>query len=188
MEEVIGGEGIWFWDNIEVVLGDGGDTDFWEGMWAGSRSLKNRFPRLFLLSSKKEGRVADFGGWEDGVWRWNLEWRRAIRDNEKVWEEELLDMLQNVALVDGQKDEWTWKGSGGRLFSVKSAFTELVERRRVAATGHSLPALSKFNFRSVWCDRRLNVALVDGKKRLEVGPSHGMETSLGSASYVGQFG
>lgn len=84
VEEVTGREGGWFWDNIEVMLGDGTETDFWEGMWSGSRSLKDQFPRLFLLSSKKEGRVADMGRWEERVWRWKLEWRRALRDNERL--------------------------------------------------------------------------------------------------------
>lgn len=103
VEEVTGDEGGWFWDNIELAI-DGKKADFWEGMWSGSRSLKEQFPRLFMLRTKKDGRVADMGGWEDGGWRWKLEWRRALRDNEKAWEGELSALFQHVVPVDGQRE------------------------------------------------------------------------------------
>lgn len=65
----------------------------------------------------------------------------------------MIDSLQNASPVVGRKDEWKWKGRGGRCFTVKAVFTELVDRRRVAAPGCNLTALAKINFRSIWRDQ-----------------------------------
>lgn len=55
MEGAIGRDGDWFWGNVSQKLGDGKDISFWEGVWAGDKSLKDEFPRLFHLCANKEG-------------------------------------------------------------------------------------------------------------------------------------
>lgn len=42
---------------LGTKLGEGNEADFWDGLRSGERSIKAMFPRLFQLSSKKEGRV-----------------------------------------------------------------------------------------------------------------------------------
>lgn len=42
-----GEEGKWFWGMAEQRLRDGGTAGFWDGAWAGEKSLKERFPHLF---------------------------------------------------------------------------------------------------------------------------------------------
>lgn len=44
VEAMEGEDGKWLWDNLEVKLGDGADTSFWNGMWPGDRGLKDMFP------------------------------------------------------------------------------------------------------------------------------------------------
>ena len=53
----------------------GGDSSslFWVGQWVGEIPLKERFPRLFSISSHKQNYIADIGIWEDEVWNWTFE-------------------------------------------------------------------------------------------------------------------
>lgn len=54
------------------------------------------FPRHFLVSNRQESRVAEFGSWVEGVWRWDLLWCRRLF----VWEEALVsDLLQLIIPV-----------------------------------------------------------------------------------------
>lgn len=64
-------DGKWFWENVERRLGEGRETDFWEGDWAGVGMMKTRFPCLFHLSAKQNASVSDMG---DGKWRWKVQW------------------------------------------------------------------------------------------------------------------
>lgn len=75
-------DGCWFWDKVEMKLGDGKEGSFWDGLWYGSRALKDMFPRLYFMSTK-DGKVVDMGVWEDERWRWRIGWRRNLRENEK---------------------------------------------------------------------------------------------------------
>lgn len=61
MTIVEGREEEWFWKNMELKLGDGGMSDFWEGAWAGEKTLKERFPRLYQLSFNRNRLVKEMG-------------------------------------------------------------------------------------------------------------------------------
>jgi hypothetical protein len=76
-------------------LGDGNMTELWNDAWLGTVPLKDRFPRLFSISTLKEAKVAEAGVWVNNSWCWSLTWRR----NFFVWEEEILAEL--MALLHG---------------------------------------------------------------------------------------
>ncbi|GJW73959.1 RNA-directed DNA polymerase, eukaryota, reverse transcriptase zinc-binding domain protein [Tanacetum coccineum] len=59
--EEMDGLGIGFTSSCRGVLGDGRDIRFWTDMWVGDQRLCDRFPRLFYLDSRKEGRAWDKG-------------------------------------------------------------------------------------------------------------------------------
>lgn len=83
-----------------MKLGDGKESFFWDRMWSGDIALKDKFSKLFILSTKKDGKVVEMGYWKNGGWMWKVEWRRALRDTEKVWEEELVAFLRSVVLLE----------------------------------------------------------------------------------------
>ena len=60
------------------------------------------------------------GHWEDGFWRWNLDWRRQLF----VWEEQLvqdlLQLINQINFVEGLDYEILWKYDSSGKFSVKS--------------------------------------------------------------------
>ncbi|GAU35033.1 hypothetical protein TSUD_103560 [Trifolium subterraneum] len=110
-------------EGVEKVIANGINTSFWKDKWVGELPLKERFPRLYAISNKKEASVAILGGGEGGV-RGNMSWRRRLF----VWEESLveqfLEVLNGVILTD-QDDNWRWKPDSNGIFSVKSTY-ELV--------------------------------------------------------------
>ncbi|GKV38927.1 hypothetical protein SLEP1_g46780 [Rubroshorea leprosula] len=87
-------------------VGEGNKVDFWIDRWVGDKSLKDLFPRLFALSVKKEGKVYEMGTWEEGRWRWRVEWRRGTIGREKDEEELLEKVLEGVKLKEGAGDVW----------------------------------------------------------------------------------
>ncbi|GKV49617.1 hypothetical protein SLEP1_g56358 [Rubroshorea leprosula] len=82
-------------------VGEGNRVEFWSNRWVGDKSLRDRFPRLFALSVKKEGKVSEMGTWEEGRWRWRVEWRRGTIGREKDEEELLEKVLEGVKLKEG---------------------------------------------------------------------------------------
>ncbi|PNX84009.1 ribonuclease H [Trifolium pratense] len=73
-------------------IGNGGTTRFWHDSWLGPQSLKEIFPRLFLISVQKECSVQEVGRWNSGRWEWVVRWRRNLF----VWEEELQQSLMEL--------------------------------------------------------------------------------------------
>lgn len=66
----------WFDSRVRWELGDGNGVRFWEDRWARSESLKQLFPRMFLISNCKECLVGEVGEWNKRLWQWRLSWRR----------------------------------------------------------------------------------------------------------------
>lgn len=79
-------------------IGDGRKNKFWMDKWIGDGCLKDKFPRLFLVSSQKYEPIANLGVWDGIHWHWNLTWRRYLFQWEIQQLEELLNMVQQVNL------------------------------------------------------------------------------------------
>jgi hypothetical protein len=82
----------WFNQVAIKIMANGGTIQFWKDVWVTNQSLQNTFPRLFGMSVQQDAVVSEMGGWTDGVWNWNLLWRRNLF----VWEEELFQQLFQV--------------------------------------------------------------------------------------------
>lgn len=117
----------WFWDNLVQRVGDGKDFSFWEGLWVGDKTLKEAFPRLYNLSTRKDGLVKDMGEWCEGRWTWKVEWRRRLLDRERALESDLFNLLAAVSLTEGTRDRWEWGNGKGRVFSVKEAYLAITK-------------------------------------------------------------
>ncbi|KAL8552555.1 hypothetical protein ACS0TY_001300 [Phlomoides rotata] len=103
---------------MEKVMGDGGNTSFWEEGWVGGQQLKSRFKRLFLLNLDKHASVREMGEWHEGEWRWKWRWRRVLFDRELNLLNELSVVLNNCSLKQDITDSWKWRfGSKGKYTS-----------------------------------------------------------------------
>jgi hypothetical protein len=54
----------WFARSVKRSMGNGASTSFWLDIWVGNSPLKDRFPRLYSISNKKDAMVADTKGGE----------------------------------------------------------------------------------------------------------------------------
>lgn len=98
---------------------------FYKDIWVNSQSLKQLFPRLYLISTQQWSYcILDISIWNDRIWEWNLKWRRRIF----VWEYILLTNI--ITLINRYKpsidmeDKVIWKESQDKQYHVRS-FTQL---------------------------------------------------------------
>jgi hypothetical protein len=102
-------------------LGNSTHTSFWDDIWVGNLPLKDRFPRLFSISTQKEATVAElYANNESGHLIFMLQ-RRFF-----VWEEELLHQLRdliNPVTLSEAGDRWGWLPENGETYTVKSTFS-----------------------------------------------------------------
>ncbi|XP_039005940.1 uncharacterized protein LOC120133425 [Hibiscus syriacus] len=73
-------EGISLRSNSKLIVGNGESIFFWNDIWADESPLKFLFPRIFVLSPNKEGKIAEFGSFESSGWVWNVQTRRSLSD------------------------------------------------------------------------------------------------------------
>ena len=63
--------------------------------------------------------------WVDGVWKWNLVWKRNIFEWEKDLERQLLEVVQGLRLDLDLDDGWVWKDSEFSMYTVNYAYVLL---------------------------------------------------------------
>ncbi|KAL6562916.1 hypothetical protein OROHE_005503 [Orobanche hederae] len=85
--------GEWFNAHLRKDIGNGASTKFWTTRWGGGPALRDRFPRLFHLSSNKDETIGEMGLWEGAEWKWRLDWRRTPRGREDDARRELEEWL-----------------------------------------------------------------------------------------------
>ncbi|PNX59297.1 putative TIR-NBS-LRR resistance protein, partial [Trifolium pratense] len=111
----------WFRTAVGKKVGRGDATSFWNEVWIGNQSLRQRFPRLFGISSQQNDVIKDMGRMMDGRWHWEFTWRRE----RFVWEEEhygqFVEILAPFIPVEAN-DRWLWLGDGIQGFTVNSAY------------------------------------------------------------------
>lgn len=110
--------------NSHIVPGDGRRVQFWRDKWVGNVCLMDEFPRLFSLSTDKNGVVKVFFEQRSDDGGWNMGFRRPLL----VWEEEEAQRLSNLlrnapALCNNKPDELKWSADPSELFSVASVYS-----------------------------------------------------------------
>ncbi|XP_057770796.1 uncharacterized protein LOC130990592 [Salvia miltiorrhiza] len=124
-----GETGRWFEKNLKRKIGDGGNTKFWLHAWKGEQTLKSLFPRLFLLSNKKNGNINEMGEWIDERWVWNLNWSRELLDREVEASRSLLNHISGFYPLEGSADKWIWRAHKEGVYTAKSAYQAIREQR-----------------------------------------------------------
>jgi hypothetical protein len=114
----------WFSEGVVRRLGTGDRILFWHEKWVGDSPLRDKFPRLFSLSSQKEATVREIWCDDGDVGRWSLMWRRDCFQWELELVNQLLQILDTVLFKD-VGDSWGWTLSGEDSFTVKSAYSML---------------------------------------------------------------
>ncbi|XP_028059660.1 uncharacterized protein LOC114263352 [Camellia sinensis] len=110
-----------FVEKYQIKVGNGSRIKFWYDKWVGSSCLKDEFPRLFCLSTVKDGTLSYFFERKSSYGEWNFCFRRPLYD----WEQAEANRLVAVLLVTpslclNEVDCPVWNGSVGDKFKVWS--------------------------------------------------------------------
>jgi hypothetical protein len=124
---VRGVPGDWLQEVFVKKLGNGSNTNFLHDIWCGPVKLAEVYPRLFKLSLQPDDFIRQIGVREDGVWVWQLKWRRPLF----VWENEVLNsFLDFFASIPISIEDPSWEFRldvvGG--FSVKANYLFLAKK------------------------------------------------------------
>lgn len=57
-------EGVWLDLNPRLKLGEGRVVNFWQEAWLGNERLRDKFVRLYHLSTQQQAIVSDMGFWD----------------------------------------------------------------------------------------------------------------------------
>ncbi|XP_071708073.1 uncharacterized protein [Rutidosis leptorrhynchoides] len=113
----VDGLGISFSNSFIRSIGDGKSTSFWDDIWVGNASFKDRFKRLHRLEIDKDinisNKVEEFKG--DGLGNWA--YPPMGRTNSEL--NELRDTFRNLQLTEGKKDCWSWNLNSEGTYTVK---------------------------------------------------------------------
>ncbi|KAE8735025.1 Betaine aldehyde dehydrogenase [Hibiscus syriacus] len=113
--------GAIFQSLLDVRVGSGDRISFWSDNWATVSPLKEVFPRLFVLSVNKNGKLKEFGEFKSSVWCWHVQLRRSLSDWELVQLCDLITLIHNISLSKDLSDGWVWRGNGVGIYSVKTS-------------------------------------------------------------------
>ena len=94
--------------------------------------LKEKYPRLYLLSEQKYMVIEECGLWDGYTWHWNLLLWRELYEWETGQAHELLEVLQQAHLNKDNVDSRNWAFDNTGVFSTKS-FTDTVTKNQVLA-------------------------------------------------------
>ena len=85
------------------------EISFQEDKWADNEELKNKFPRLFSLSTNRDFKLYQVKEWNNNNWLQKLEWRRNLFVWEKNQAHQLAQVLEDTSLNMEKDDKWVWK-------------------------------------------------------------------------------
>ncbi|XVF85746.1 hypothetical protein PTKIN_Ptkin17bG0142100 [Pterospermum kingtungense] len=107
-----------FLSGLGVLLGNGSRILFWSQEWIPGVILKVNFPRIYALAMLKEGKVNDYGYFDNNKWIWNIPLRRDVFDWEIPQWNHFCSLLQNYCICNTIEDKLVWKDScSGRYTS-----------------------------------------------------------------------
>ncbi|GJS39463.1 RNA-directed DNA polymerase, eukaryota [Tanacetum coccineum] len=123
--EVLKQQGVNFFEYLQLNMGNGESTTFWEDRWLEGSVLKDIFPRLYVLETNKKVSVGD----KLKDFRLDSSFRRKARGGiEQVQYEELSDMVNSISLTP-KNDRYVWSLSNSGDFSVAS-FRKVIDENR----------------------------------------------------------
>ncbi|XP_057448644.1 uncharacterized protein LOC130740150 [Lotus japonicus] len=101
----------WFDTKIYRTVGEGNAAKFWSEAWFNQEKLLIKFPRLYNITIQRDCCIREVGFWLNGIWNWDLKWRRDLREFEAAQFDVLIDYLR-----------WAWKATPEGFFTVHSAY------------------------------------------------------------------
>ena len=121
------------------MLVDGRGVKFCEDRWVDDQVLKEKFPRLFTISQRKDsavGELVDPGQIRSGgCHSWNLGWRRERFEWENHLEEQLLEIISSVKWYMEGNDRLMWVDNNQQEYFVKAGYRVLNKEELMQISG-----------------------------------------------------
>ena len=96
------------WLKVEALavykVGNGRRVAFWLDPWVDKSPLNTLFLRLFRISLNKSRAIADF--WDTSTSSWSINFRRALKEEEIVDFQTLLNLVQTFPLQQTMTNEY----------------------------------------------------------------------------------
>ncbi|GKV16172.1 hypothetical protein SLEP1_g26854 [Rubroshorea leprosula] len=115
------GVGSTWWRDVCGINAMDGESNGW---------LKEGF--RVKIGEEKTKTCSEMGSRTNGLWEWNLTWRRNLFEWEKEEAMELHNTIQNVQPSQGYMDSWEWTHNKDGQYSTKSAYSILMKEGREA--------------------------------------------------------
>ncbi|GKB64833.1 RNA-directed DNA polymerase, eukaryota, reverse transcriptase zinc-binding domain protein [Tanacetum coccineum] len=114
--EAFKAQGIDLFSCMQKKLGNGADTSFWDDVWRGDTTLKQRFHRLYALELNKKIDVASKLSQESLI----NSFRRCPRSG--VEQTQMMDLMAYIegVVLGVASDRWYWSLDGSGEFTVAS--------------------------------------------------------------------
>ena len=109
--------------------------------WAREKALRDSYPKLYLISNKKERTISECGKWENDKWEWNLGWRREWFEWENNLFQSFMVDLERINIDSRRVDSLQWMDGEDKEYTVKSAY----EKMQGICNGEQLLV-----FQSIW--------------------------------------
>lgn len=110
-----------FKEAIQIQIGSGKKTQFWNDVWCTNRPLKLEAPHIYEITSNKTVKLADCKCSNRGN-GWNIPLRMNLNDweiNEMAY---LIGLMENTQLRDDRKDSRCWILYNNGKLSVKTCY------------------------------------------------------------------
>ncbi|KAL9675754.1 hypothetical protein QQ045_003960 [Rhodiola kirilowii] len=115
-----------FRDGLKLKLGRGNEISFWEDVWIGDKTIRDQYPKLYQLVVDNQKKVGEMGLWVDGVWYWELSFRRNLYQWEEASKKELLEGLNHIQLRDTEDDRLVWTYSADGRYNTSSLMKAVI--------------------------------------------------------------
>ena len=130
---------------LQVSIGDGNNTNFWEDKWHEIGVLKTAFPRLFALEEDKKVTVknrilVDMEDWKK---------RRDIRSGRELEEANKMKSILDRSILSQRKDSWSVPGAPENKYSTRWL--------RECLETHQTMGLVQSDFWNKWVPKKFNV-------------------------------
>lgn len=105
------------------IVGGGDKFRFWEDPWLDTgMSLREKYPRLYNISSQKQTTISCMGTSNSTGWEWNLNWRRDLFESELLLADSFIGDLAQQQIQPHREDKWIWKHDHSGHYSSKSGY------------------------------------------------------------------
>ena len=126
MDKVLAKMGINIKDNLKVEVVDGGKIKFWKDSWCGNMALKDKYPNIYKLVTKKDAWVKDNYDMGSQGTQWGWDWCRNPSSGAEM--NEIVSLIASIQQVKigNKEDQWMWSNNVGDKFSIKELRKDIV--------------------------------------------------------------